>query len=76
MDCTDTANSSKRTYCAPGLLGGERLGKRNHMDFPMFPKNHFELSHTITKPKQSGSLFLKASSAARDSSLLLSEPLD
>ena len=33
----------------------------------IFPKNHFELSHTITKPKQSGSLFLKASSAARDS---------
>lgn len=48
-DCTPV---QEEITTQTSILNGERLGNISLItDSPVFPKNHFELSHTITKPK-------------------------
>lgn len=48
-DCTPV---QEELTTQASILNGERLGNMSLiMDSPVFPKNHFELSHTITKSK-------------------------
>lgn len=48
-DCTPV---QEEITTQTSILNGERLGNISFiMDSPVSPKNHFELSHTITKSK-------------------------